>query len=52
MIDPDLAGDITTTKDTIVRHQANLERFHEDEQNIVARFDGDLDRFKKLKGLN
>jgi len=52
MIEPDLAGDISTTKDTIVRHQANLERFHEDEQNIVARFDGDIDRFKKLKGLN
>jgi len=52
MIDPDLAADIATTKDTIVRHQANLERFHEDEQNIVARFDGDVDRFRKLKGLN
>jgi hypothetical protein len=52
MIDPDLTGDISTTKDTIERHQANLERFHKDEQNIVARFDGDVDRFKKLKGLN
>ena len=52
MIDPDLAGDISTTKDTIDRHQANLERFHQDEQNIVARFDGDVDRFRKLKGLN
>ena len=52
MIDPDLAGDISTTKDTIERHQANLEKFHQDEQNIVARFDGDVDRFKRLKGLN
>jgi hypothetical protein len=52
MIDPDLAGDLVTTKDTIVRHQANLQRFHDDEQNIVARFDGDINRFKKLKGLN
>jgi hypothetical protein len=52
MIDPDLAGDIATTKDTIERHQQNLERFHQDEQTIVARFDGDIDRFKKLKGLN
>ena len=52
MIHPDLAGDIVATKATIDRHQANLERFHEDEQNIVARFDGDIDRFKKLKGLN
>ena len=52
MIDPDLAGDLVTTKDTIERHQGNLQRFHEDEQNIIERFDGDIDRFKKLKGLN
>ena len=52
MIDPDLAADISTTKDTIERHQHNLQRFQEDEQNIVARFDGDIDRFKRLKGLN
>ena len=52
MIDPDRAGERSTTKDTIERHQANLERFRQDEQNIVARFDGDVDRFRKLKGLN
>jgi hypothetical protein len=52
MIDPNLAGDLSTTKDTIERHKANLERFHRDEQNIVARFDGDVDRFKKIKGFN
>ena len=52
MIDPLLAEDIIVTKATIKRHQANLERFREDEQNIVARFDGDIDRFKSLKGIN
>lgn len=52
MIDPDLANDLSTTKATIARHEQNLERFHEDEQSIVARFDGDVDRFKALKGLN
>ncbi len=52
MIDPDLAGDLVTTKSTIERHQANLQRFHDDEQNIVARFDGDINRFKKLKDLD
>jgi hypothetical protein len=52
MIDPALAADITTTTDTIARHEHNLERFHKDEQNIVARFDGDIDRFKALKGLD
>lgn len=52
MIDPDLADDMQTTRDTIERHQANLRKFEDDQQNIVARFDGDIDRFKRLKGLN
>ena len=52
IIDPDLANDMTVTKDTISRHEQNLQRFRSDEQNIVARFDGDIDRFKALKGLN
>jgi hypothetical protein len=52
MIDPELAEDILVTKATIKRHQANLARFREDEQNIVARFDGDIGRFKSLKGIN
>jgi len=52
MIDPQLASDISSTKATIERHRRNLEKFNADEQNIVARFDGDIDRFKMLKGLN
>lgn len=52
MIDPDLAADISETRETIERHEANLRRFQQDEQNIVARFDGDIHRFKALKGLN
>ena len=52
MIDPDLARDMSSTKDTIARHEENLKRFQQDETNIVARFDGDIDRFKALKGLN
>lgn len=52
MIKPDLAADIANTREGIARHEANLERFQEDEQTIVARFDGDIDRFKQLKGLN
>ena len=51
-IDPALVGDIAKTKDTIERHQANLERFREDEQNVVEQFDGDIDRFKNLKGID
>jgi hypothetical protein len=51
MIDPDLADDMTQTKNTIARHEENLRKFETDEQSIVARFDGDIDRFKSLKGL-
>jgi hypothetical protein len=52
MIDPDLADDMQTTKETIERHERNLLRFQSDQSNIVARFDGDIDRFRRLKGLN
>lgn len=52
MIDPDLADDLADTRHTIEQHERNLLRFQEDEQNIVARFAGDIDRFKRLKGLN
>ena len=41
-----------TTKETIARHEENLRKYETDEQSIVARFDGDIDRFKELKGLN
>ena len=52
MIGPDLSSDITKTKETIVRHQGNLKRFEIDEQDIVKRFEVDILRFKKLKGLD
>lgn len=52
MIDPDLADDMQQTKETIARHEENLRKFENDEQSIVARFAGDIDRFKELKGLN
>jgi hypothetical protein len=52
MIDTALAADIATTKETIARHKQNLQRFEDDEQNILARFDGDISRFKALRGLD
>ncbi len=52
MIDPTLSADIAETRDAITRHRENLERFKEDEKSIVASFNGDIDRFKMLKGLN
>ncbi|MDJ0700937.1 MAG: DUF4124 domain-containing protein [Woeseiaceae bacterium] len=51
MIDDDLAEDIRLTKETINKHEANLDRFRTDEEQIIARFDGDINRFKALKGI-
>ena len=50
MIDPDLVDAIKETRDTIERHENNLEKFKEEEAVIIARFDGDISRFKRLKG--
>lgn len=52
MIDGDLAEDLRETKEIISRHQRNLKKFQTDEQQIVARFDGDITRFKALKGID
>ncbi len=51
LVDPDLVNEINQTKNTIERHEANLQKFQSDEQLIVARFDGDISRFKTLKGI-
>lgn len=52
MIDRELTEDIATTKDTIVRHEDNLQRFAVNKKEIVRRFQQDIDRFMKLKGLD
>ena len=46
-----LADDLRQTKETISRHKRNLRKFQTDEQHIIERFDGDISRFKILKGL-
>lgn len=51
MIPEALANDLRQTKETIDRHQRNLRKFQTDEQQIIERFDGDISRFKILKGL-
>jgi hypothetical protein len=51
MIDPGLVADIKETQETIARHQKNLIKYREDEAQMVARFEGDINRFKDLKGL-
>lgn len=52
LVDPDLVDEISQTKSTIERHEANLQKFQTDELQIVARFEGDISRFKTLKGLD
>ena len=51
-IDPDLADDIRDTKETIARHKRNLNKYQTNEQQIIARFDGDITRFRTLKGID
>jgi len=51
MIDDDLAEELRKTKEIIARHQRNLQKFQADEQQIIARFDGDISRFKVLRGI-
>ena len=51
-ISEELAADINETEATITRHQENLRKFQEDERQIVTRFEGDISRFKSLKGLD
>lgn len=52
LIDEELLADIKETQATISRHQKNLLKFQQDEQQMIARFEGDIDRFKALKGLD
>jgi hypothetical protein len=52
MIDDSLAEDLRKTKTVMSRHERNLEKFRSEEQQIIARFDGDISRFKLLKGID
>ena len=51
MIPQKLADQVKQTKETIDRHKRNLKKFQLDEQQIIARFAGDISRFKILKGI-
>jgi hypothetical protein len=51
-ISPDLLDEINDTEATIKRHQKNLYKFGADERTIIARFQGDINRFKALKGID
>ncbi len=52
MIDAELADELQKTKDIIQRHERNLQKFQADEKQIIARFEGDINRFKVLRGID
>jgi len=52
MIEEDLAKDLRQTRETIDRHERNLEKYQNDEKQIIERFDNDIQRFKRLKGID
>jgi len=50
-VDPALVDEIKHTKEAIMRHEINLRKYRDDEQQIIERFDGDITRFMAIKGL-
>ena len=50
-VDPDLVKEIKHTNMAIERHEINLKKYRSDEQQIIDRFEGDINRFMALKGL-
>jgi hypothetical protein len=51
-IDPGLVEEIDETENAIDNHKVNLQKFRDQEQDIIEQFDGDIARFKRLKGLD
>ena len=47
----DLVEDIQETEAVIRKHEENIEKYKQDERSIRERFDRDIARFKKLKGI-
>ena len=52
MINDSMIDDIRDTKETIQRQQDNLQKFKNSQDEIIQRFDGDIARFKTLKGID
>jgi DNA repair photolyase len=50
-IDESLLNDIEETKSTIRRQENNLGKYKASQEQIIARFEGDINRFKTLKGI-
>ena len=50
-IDPSLVEEMDDTESSIARHKDNLKKFRDEEQRIIDRFEGDIQRFMRIKGL-
>ena len=51
-IDPTLVTEIQETEESIQRHEDNLGKFRDEEKRIRERFEGDIERFKHIKGID
>jgi len=51
IIDPSLTEEIGETETAIARHKDNLKKFRDEENRIIDRFEGDIQRFMIIKGL-
>lgn len=51
MVDASLVADIDETESIIARHEGNLSQFRADERQIIARFEDDISRFKRLRKI-
>lgn len=51
-IDPSLVEEIGETEGSIARHEGNLKKFRDEERRIIDNFEGDIHRFKKIKGIS
>ena len=52
MVDPSLTEEIEETETAINRHESNLSKYQNEENKIKKRFEGDINRFMVLKGLD
>ena len=51
MIQPRLVKEMKETEGRIGRHKLNLQKYQQDERNMIEQFNGDIHRFKSLKGI-
>lgn len=51
MISDELVSDIRDARLAIQRQEKNLEEYRQSQQQIISRFEGDISRFKALKGI-